>query len=146
LGGRLRGSLRGKLEALEIAAPPARVWEISTDVERWPEWASNFREVRRIDSGPLGPESSARIRQRGIPPATWRMISFEPGRAFAWGARLFPGLRSVGTHLVEPSGSGTRVTLGVELSGPLAPLVSGIAGRALRTEAADLKARGERDA
>jgi uncharacterized protein YndB with AHSA1/START domain len=131
-------------QVVEIAAPPERVWEISTDVERWPEWASNFREVRRIDSGPFGPRSSARIRQRGIPESTWRMLSFDEGRAFAWQARLFPGLHSVGRHVVEPAGDGTRVTLGVELTGPFAPLVRRMAAVALRTEAADLKARAER--
>jgi uncharacterized membrane protein len=130
-------------ETVEIAAPRERVWQISVDVERWPEWARNFRDVRRLDAGAFGPQSSARIRQRGIPATTWRVASFDDGHAFSWRGRLFPGLWSTGTHLVEPADGGTSVTLGVELSGPLAPLFAGIARRALRVEAADLKARAE---
>lgn len=131
-------------ETVEIAAAPERVWQLSVDVERWPEWSRNFRDVRRIDAGPFGPQSSARIRQRGIPETTWRVLSLDEGRAFAWRGRLFPGLWSTGTHLVEAVDGGTRVTLGVELSGPLAPLFAAVARRALRVEIADMKARAER--
>ena len=132
-------------ETVEIAAPPERVWQISVDVERWPEWARNFRDVRRLDAGPFGPQSSARIRQRGIPQRLWTVKSFDEGRGFSWDAQLMPGLHSVGAHLVEPldGGSRTRATLRVEMSGVLAPFFGRIARRALRVEAADLKARAE---
>ncbi|MDF2732171.1 MAG: hypothetical protein K0S92_802, partial [Desertimonas sp.] len=32
-------------EYIAIAAPPERVWEIAADVERYPEWAKDIKDV-----------------------------------------------------------------------------------------------------
>lgn len=32
-------------EYISIAAPPQRVWEIAVDVERYPEWAKDIKDV-----------------------------------------------------------------------------------------------------
>ena len=32
-------------EYISIAAPPERVWDVAADVERYPEWAKDIKDV-----------------------------------------------------------------------------------------------------
>jgi uncharacterized membrane protein len=133
--------------AIEIAAPPERVWAVMSDVERWPEWTASVTSVERLDGGPFSVGSRARIRQPRLPVAIWTVTVLEPGRYFEWQADT-PGLRSVGRHGVEASGEqGSRATLSISWSGPLAPLIRLLLGnlsrRYVELEAQGLKRRGE---
>lgn len=101
---------------VDIAAPPSRVWEVVSDVERWPEWTRSVREVRRLGEGPLGVGSRILIRQPAFPPALWKVTGLEPGKGFMWTSGA-PGLRVVANHRVEASPSGTVATLSLELQG-----------------------------
>lgn len=133
-----------KFEAVsEIAAPASDVWSVLTDVTRWPEWTPTMRTVRRLDDGPFGPGSSAKIRQPRLPRAVWRVVEFEPGRGFAW-TSAGPGVLSRGDHRVEPLGAHRcRVTVSIETTGPLARplwlLIGGLTRRYVSTEATCLK-------
>lgn len=132
--------------SIDIDAPPQRVWEVMTDVERWHEWTESITSVAIDGGGPLRTGSRAVVRQPKFPPAKWTVIDFQPGRSFTWFARG-PGFRTTGTHEVEPAGSGSRATLSLELRG----LFGGIFGRMTREiteryigyEARGLKARSE---
>jgi uncharacterized membrane protein len=129
-----------------IDAPADVVWRLSTDVTDWPTYMPTMRSVERLDEGPLRIGSRARIKQPGQPTAVWEVTSLEASRAFSWrsGRR---GLALTGTHRVVPEGSGSRNTLTIEMSGPLAPVVGLLLGplmrRVLRTENACFKARAE---
>jgi hypothetical protein len=132
---------------VEIDAAASRVWSVLADVTRWPEWTPTMNQVRLRGTDPLGPSSTATIRQPKLPPAVWKVTAFEDGHRFAWTAKGL-GFTTVGDHVIEPLDEGRcRVTLIVETTGPLAGPFWRIAGdltqRYVATEAASLKKRCE---
>jgi uncharacterized membrane protein len=133
---------------VEIDAPPKRVWEVLTDVERWPEWAETVTSVTRLEEGPLTLNSRARIEQPKLPSTEYVVTELSPRASFTWVARG-PGVRTIARHDVEslPHG-GTRVRLSVEQAGPLGKVIGrlffqGLTNRYLAAEAAGMKARSE---
>jgi uncharacterized protein YndB with AHSA1/START domain len=132
--------------SIEIAASPARVWEVMSDAARWPEWTASVTDVRLLDAGPLRVGSRARIVQPKLPPAEFTVTELVPGTRFTWATGSWFA-RAVARHEVVPSPAGARATLSVEFGG----LVGGLAGRAYRRltleyldlEAEGLKARSE---
>lgn len=137
------------VRTIEIDAPPAGVWTVMSDVERWPEWTASVTGVRRLDHGPLRLGSRAVIRQPRFPPASWTVTTLEPGRRFVWKSGM-PGLWVHGDHSVAPHGAGAQATLRLSYEGLLARLMGrltrGITNRYLDLEAAGLKRRSENDA
>lgn len=130
-----------------IDAPPARVWAVMTDIERWPEWTASVTKVERFDALPLAVGSRAKLKQPRFPAMEWRVTALEDGKSFEWEART-PGSHSVASHVVVDDGDGrSRVTLGVRQTGALAtllrPIFSPMTERYLRMEAEGLKARSE---
>ncbi len=129
-----------------ISAPASTVWEIYSDVGSWPDWTESVTSVEPLDPGPLRVGSRARIRQPRLPVAEWTVTEIDEGRSFTWLARG-PGIRSTGTHVVEPHGDGSRATAILVQAGPLGPVVGfltrGLTGRYLAMEVAGLKARAE---
>jgi uncharacterized membrane protein len=129
-----------------IDAPVDVVWQLSTDVTDWPTYMPTIRSVERLDEGPLRLGSRARIKQPGQPVAVWEVTSFEPGRQFNWRSER-RGMAMTGTHHVVSEGTGSRNTLTIEMTGPLAPvmglLLAPLMRRVLRTENACFKSRAE---
>ena len=50
-------------DSIDIAAPVERVWELTMDVESWPQLTPTITSVKRLDHGPLAVGSAARIKQ-----------------------------------------------------------------------------------
>jgi len=131
---------------IRIAAPSEVVWQVTADVERWPDWTPTVKSVIRLGAEPLGPGSEVMIEQPGQPPAVWIVTVFEPGRRFAWRTSR-RGLSMVGTHDLISEGDGTENVLRLEASGWVAVLLSPILRlairRALARENQGLRARCE---
>ena len=131
---------------VDIAAAPARVWEIVRDVERWHQWTASISSIERLDDGPLRAGTRALVRQPKLPPNTFEVTVLEENRGFSWESRSL-GLRGVGHHWIEATPAGSRVTLGVDFRGPLAWLVGRIYGgltqRYIEMEAEGLRRRSE---
>lgn len=130
----------------QIDAPPAVVWAVTEDVERWPEWTPTVQSAQRLDDGPFDVGSKARIKQPGLPETEWTVTSLSRGNGFTWETRV-RGMHLVATHALAPSGVGTNSTLHIEMSGVAAvllwPLIRSSASKSLERENAALKAACE---
>jgi uncharacterized protein YndB with AHSA1/START domain len=131
---------------VDIDAPTERVWQVMSDTDRWHEWTPSVTSIRRLEGGAFAVGSRVVIRQPRFPPALWKLTAIEPGRSFTW-ASVGPGMRVVAHHSVEPTGSGSRATLSLQLEGIFGGLfgrlTKGITERYLAFEAQGLKARSE---
>lgn len=132
--------------SVDIAAPVATVWEVTRDVEAWPQWSPTMDEVRLEGGGPVRAGSSARVRQPRLRPARWVVDRADADAAFVWHTGG-PGYRITAEHLMEQGATVTTMLLRITVAGRLAPVVWALAGRTIRRylneEAAALKARCE---
>ena len=133
--------------SVDINADAARVWAVLTDVEHWPEWTASVRRVQRLESGPLRLGSRTRVDQPRMRPLVWEVTGLEPDRDLTWTSRT-AGVTTVASHRLAAHPDGTvTMTLGVEQSGALAPLVGLLAGgqtrRYVQLEAQGAKRRSE---
>ena len=132
--------------AVEISAPPDRVWAVMSDIEAWPEWTPTVTRVELLDPGPLAVGQRARVLQPRLPAAVWRITALEPGRSFTWVTRS-PGVVVTARHSVEPVVGGSRAHLALHFGGLIGPLVAritrGLNTRYLGLEAAGLRQRSE---
>jgi uncharacterized membrane protein len=134
---------------IDVAAPAYRVFDVYSDVERWPDWTKSVTSVERLEQGPLRVGSRARIRQPRLPVAVWEVTEVVPGQSFTWIARG-PGIVSTGRHAVMPTSreGEVKVTASLEQAGLLGPLVGlltmRLTDRYLQTEVRGLKAHCER--
>lgn len=135
-------------DTVTIQAPADRVWQLNIDVANWPTLTpTTMRRVERLDDGPFGLDSSARIKQPGQAAAVWTVTRFEPGREFAWQTKRM-GMTMTGVHVLEPLATGCRNTLAIEITGPgsgvFGRLFGGMIHRAITTENACFKKEAER--
>ena len=84
---------------------------------------------------------------RKIPRATWELTEWAPNQRFTWQSRTF-GVTTTGSHVVEPlPAGGSRATLAIEWTGPLAAVVRLAYGkltqRYVDIEGGNLKDRAE---
>ncbi|GAA5018458.1 SRPBCC family protein [Kitasatospora paranensis] len=128
---------------VDVAATPERVWAVLADIEGWPRRTVSKAGLRLLSDGPVAVGSEAEVRQ--LKPATevWQVTGMEPGRSFEWRSRN-PAFTTIGTHRIEPLGADrSRVVLGVQQMGFMAPLLALAYGRPTRRyvdmEAAGLK-------
>jgi carbon monoxide dehydrogenase subunit G len=117
---------------LDIEAPPSIVFALNTDIERWPALTPTVTSVTRLDEGPLRAGSQALIKQPGQRSIVWTVDTLEPDHRFVWSAKA-TGMRMASTHLVDPTPTGARNLLRIELTGPVARLLGPLLRRKLHT-------------
>ena len=132
--------------SIDINAPPQRVWDVMSDVERWHKWTPSVRSIRLLGGGPLAVGRRLFIRQPKLPPAMWKVTAIEPGRGFTSRTGSFLTW-VVANHWVEPFGAGSGATLSLRFGGlfggVVARLTADLNNRYLNLEAAGLKRRSE---
>lgn len=117
--------------SIAIDAPPARVWELTLDVESWPDFVPTVTHVEWIDTGPVRVGSRARVKQPAQPAKVWTVTVLEPETRFVWMTKSV-GLSMTATHRLIATGSGTTNTLTLDLEGLLAPVFHMLFRRLIR--------------
>ena len=134
-------------DAITIEAPVERVWEVFTDVERWPEWTPSVTTATVIAGDGVALGARVRMKQPRLPEMIWEVTRVEPGSTWTWVSRSPGAVTEAVHHLRAHDGSTTRVEQIVEQTGMLGALVGrlmrGTTRRYLAMEAAGLKHRCE---
>lgn len=98
-----------------IDAPPARVWELVSDIKLMPDMSSELQSVEWLD-GAAGPASGARFtgRSRHEAMGEWETIShvvdFEPERVFGWAVGDPAEPSALWRFRLEPKDGGTDLS------------------------------------
>jgi uncharacterized protein YndB with AHSA1/START domain len=99
---------------VHIAAPPARVYELVSDLSRMGEWSPEATGGRWV-GGASGPAVGARFRgtnRKGI--ARWSttstIVEATPGQAIAWDVTTGPFPVARWAYRIAPNGDGCDVT------------------------------------
>ena len=132
---------------IEVDAPVGVVWEIFTDVERWPEWTASVTSVTALDGSELEVGRRYEIRQPRLPRLIWEVTHLDAGTTWTWRQRS-PGASTAATHEVVDLGAArSLVRQRLEQSGPIGTLTGRLTQRLTRRyldlEAKGLKARAE---
>jgi uncharacterized membrane protein len=133
--------------SIEIAAPAAVVWDVFTDVERWPEWTTSVEQMVALDGPSLEIGKRFEIKQPRLPKLVWEVTQLTPGVTWTWRQRSFGGT-TLATHEVTGlGGDRTLVHQRIDQRGPVGVtvglLMRRLTRRYLTLEGEGLKARSE---
>lgn len=128
--------------AIDIAAPPERVWAVLTDAGGFTEWNTTILEV----SGRIAPGGTISIRSTLAPKRTFKLKvkDFEPPTRLSWGDAMGTRVYSLAPSLQ----GGTRFSMSEKIGGPLFPLFARLIppfDESFNQFAADLKKAAEED-
>lgn len=134
-------------DSVAIDAPPQLVWDVFTDVERWPEWTASVTSLVGRDGPTLAVGNRFAIKQPGLQKLVWKVAEIEPGASWTWAHRS-PGVLVTARHYVTAlPGGRTLVRQELDQRGVLGALVGQLTvkrtKRFLEMEARGLKARSE---
>jgi uncharacterized membrane protein len=134
-------------DSIEIDAPPQVVWDVFSDVERWPEWTASVTSLTGQDGPALTVGKRFAIKQPGLQKLIWKVAEIEPGTSWIWVQRS-PGVLVTARHFVTAlPGGRTLVRQELDQRGVLGALVGRLMAkktkRFLELEARGLKARSE---
>jgi len=137
-------------ERVSVEAPPATVYDVAADIERYPDWVADIKEVTVDSRDGLGRPALVTFRTAAFGRSTTYTLEYDYADApasLAW--RLIEGdLTTVldGSYDFAASDEGTEVTyhLEAELRVPIPGFVKTRAqGRIQATALRELKARAE---
>ncbi|MBV8930305.1 MAG: SRPBCC family protein [Mycobacteriaceae bacterium] len=134
--------------SIEIDAPAVTVWEVFSDVARWPEWTASVTRLVGLDGPAVSVGRRFEIKQPRMPKLVWEVTEVTPGSAWTWVQRS-PGGFTSARHEVIPAGGGrTLVRQELDQHGVvgavLARVMRRMTRRYLQMEAEGLTARTER--
>ncbi len=134
-------------DSIEIDAPPQVVWDVFSDVERWPEWTASVTSLTGKDGPALAVGRRFAIKQPGMQKLVWKVTEVEAGTSWTWVYRA-PGAHVIARHhVIALPGGRTLVRQELDQRGLLGALVGKLTikrtRRYLQLEARGLKARSE---
>jgi uncharacterized protein YndB with AHSA1/START domain len=120
--------------SIEIAAPPAAVWDVVMDPARLGDWVTIHRKLRGSDDGPprVGYRMDQQVHLRGVSlDVHWTLVDCDPGAHAVWEGRGPARSRARTEYRLRATDDGhTRFDYRNEFHAPLGPL-GALAGRAL---------------
>lgn len=132
--------------AIAIDASAELVWDVFSDVERWPDWTESVTSLKALDGPGLAVGKRFEIKQPRLPKLVWEVTELDEGASWTWEQRS-PGGRTIASHEVISEGDRTLVRQRLDQRGPVgalfARLMRGTTKRYLELEARGLKARSE---
>lgn len=119
--------------AIDIAAPPERVWEVVVDPNRLGDWVTIHRSVSDVPPLPLrrGAQFEQTLHLRGAPlHVHWTIDDLDPPRRAVWSGRGPAHSRAEIVYELTRTDEGTRFEYTNEFKPPGGPL-GAVAGRVL---------------
>jgi uncharacterized membrane protein len=133
--------------SIEIDAPAAVVWDVFTDVERWPEWTASVTRLVALDGPGLAVGKRFEIKQPRMPKLVWEVTDLADGTSWTWVQRSLGGKATAGHEVIATAGDRTLVRQRIHQQGPVGALVGRLMRRTtkryLQLEADGLKERSE---
>ena len=114
---------------IEIAAPPAKVWSLVSDLRNMARWSPQV--VKTFVKSPVAEGSTMlNINRRGLLvwPTQSKVVRYTPEREIAFRVKEN---YTIWSYQLEPTGSGTRVTARREAPQGISDLSVGLTNRAL---------------
>jgi uncharacterized membrane protein len=137
-------------ETITIDAPPERVWEIAADVERYPDWARDVKDVVVRSRDELQRPLEVEFRASALGRSTHYTLVYEYTQApevLAWKMVKGDIQRSIeGAYVfsvTETGGTEVRYDLAIELAAPLPGFVKRRAEVRILNTVRELKVRAE---
>src|SRR4051812_33702777 len=105
--------------SVEIDAPNHLVWDVFTDVERWPEMTASVTRLTALDGPGIVVGKRFAITQPRMPKElVWEVTQVDPGVSWTWRQKA-PGATTLATHEVVAQGPDrTVVTQRIDQRGP----------------------------
>ncbi len=124
------------------------MWEVFTDVARWPSWTSSVTSLEPLDGPAIAVGHRFRIQQPRMPLLVWEVTEVDAPRSWTWAVRR-PGAATYASHEVSPRGaSSCVVTQVIDQRGPIGVIVAilmrRLTKRYLEQEGNGLKAASEK--
>jgi uncharacterized protein YndB with AHSA1/START domain len=133
-----------------IAAPPERVWEIAVDVEHYPQWAKDVKDVVVRVRDDQGRPLEVEFRSSALGRSTHYTLSYdysEAPKVLAWSLLRGDIMRTIdGSYHFSPTSDGgteVRYDLAIDLVVPLPGFVKRRAEVRILNTVRELKARAE---
>ena len=65
--------------SVDIDAPASLVWDVFSDVERWPEWTASVTRLVALDGPGIAVGKRFEIKQPRMPKLVWEVTEVVPG-------------------------------------------------------------------
>jgi len=137
-------------DTITIAAAPDTVWAIATDIERYPEWARDVKDVVVTARDSDGRPSQVEFRTSALGRSTHYTLQYDYSQApqmLAWSMVKGDIQRSIeGAYRFEPTNDGSTLVqydLAIELVVPLPGFVKRRAERRILNAIKEMKAYAE---
>ena len=114
------------IAAIDIAAPPEKVWEVVMDPERLKDWVTIHRKLGKVSDAPLkdGSTLEQTLHLRGVSiKVRWTVEEAQAPEHAVWEGRGPARAKARTSYVLSPDGNGgTRFEYANEFKPPLGPI------------------------